>query len=217
MEVTGGFLLLAAWLNYLDGQGIVLLALLACALHEFGHLLALGLLGAGVRRLSITAVGAEMEVDRPLSYGGELLSALAGPLANLAAALTFCRLPGGGVFAGLNLVLACFNLLPAGRLDGGRALACVLAWLLGPEAAHHAGVWIGRLLSGGLLLLGVLLARWGNSVTLLFTALWLCSAGLTVDTGADFRYDRGRKRAGQPRRRGERPAGEESPGSTGQG
>ena len=49
--------------------------------------LGIGLLGAGVRRLSITAVGAEMEVDRPLSYGGELLSALAGPLANFVLAV----------------------------------------------------------------------------------------------------------------------------------
>ena len=33
VEVTGGFLLLAAWLNYLDRQGIVPLALLSCALQ----------------------------------------------------------------------------------------------------------------------------------------------------------------------------------------
>ena len=50
VEVTGGFLLLAAWLNYLDRQGIVLLALLSCALHELGHLLVLRLLGVRVRR-----------------------------------------------------------------------------------------------------------------------------------------------------------------------
>ena len=135
MEVTGGFLLLAAWLNYLDRQGIVPLALLSCTLHELGHLLVLLLLGVRVRRLSITAVGAEMEIDRSLSYGGEVLAALAGPLVNLALALTFCRFSRGWVFAGLNLVLCCFNLLPVGRLDGGRVLRCVLAWLLGPEAA----------------------------------------------------------------------------------
>ena len=48
MEVTGGFLLLAAWLNYLDRQGIVPLALLSCTLHELGHLLVLLLLGVRV-------------------------------------------------------------------------------------------------------------------------------------------------------------------------
>ena len=110
-------LFVATTVNYLDRQGIVLLALLSCALHELGHLLVLRLLGVRVRRLSITAVGAEMETDRSLSYGGEILAALAGPLVNLVLALTFCRFSRGWVFAGLNLVLCCFNLLPVGRLE----------------------------------------------------------------------------------------------------
>ena len=180
-EVTGGFLLLAAWLNYLDDQGIVPLALGFCALHELGHLLAIRLAGGRVRRLSITAVGAEMEVDRCLSYGRECLAALAGPAVNLLLALLLCRLPGGELAAGLNLVLACFNLLPVGRLDGGRALGCFLAWRLGPEAAWRLGRRLDRLLVGGLLAAGILLARVGNSVTLLLTALWLAAGCLRAE------------------------------------
>ena len=175
VEVTGGFLLLAAWLNYLDGQGVVPLALLSCALHELGHLLVLRLLGVRVRRLSITAVGAELETDRSLSYSGEILAALAGPLVNLALALVFSRASWGWVFAGLNLVLCCFNLLPVGRLDGGRVLRCVLAWLLGPEAAWRAGWWLDRLLAGALAALGLALVGAGAGPTLLLTAAWLCS------------------------------------------
>ena len=174
VEVTGGALLLWAWLNYLDGQGIVPLALLACVLHELGHLLAVRLAGGRVRRMSITAVGAEMEVDRALSYGKEALAAAAGPGVNLALALVFCRLPGGGMFAGLNLALACFNLLPVGRLDGGRLLRCLLAWLLGPEAAWRAGRAVDGLLAGGLVLLGGRLLWMGASPTLLLAAVWLC-------------------------------------------
>ena len=67
VEVTGGFLLLTAWLNYLDRQGVVPLALLACALHELGHWAVLRALGARVRRVRLTSVGAEMEVARGLS------------------------------------------------------------------------------------------------------------------------------------------------------
>ena len=120
VEISAGAILLWAVLFYLDEDGLVPLCLLSCALHELGHLLVLRLLGVRVRRLSITAVGAEMETDRPLSYGGEILAALAGPLVNLVLALTFCRFSRGWVFAGLNLALCCFNLLPVGRLDGGQ-------------------------------------------------------------------------------------------------
>ena len=187
VEVTGGFLLLCAWLNYLDDQGLVPPALLFCALHELGHLLAIRGMGGRVRRLSLTAVGAEMEVDRGLSYGQEAAAALAGPAVNLTLALALCRLPGGELWAGLNLVLACFNLLPVGRLDGGRVLRCLLSWLLGPEWAWRAGRWLDRLAVGGLVLLGGALARMGSSLTLLLTALWLF-----------LHLDREPRRAGRP-------------------
>ena len=87
VEVTGGFLLLAAGLNYLDRQGIVPLALLSCSLHELGHLLAIYALGGHAVCLRLSCVGAELRLsarDR-LRPGAQILSALAGPLVNLAA------------------------------------------------------------------------------------------------------------------------------------
>ena len=75
------------------------------------------------------------------------------------------------LFAGLNLALGCFNLLPVGRLDGGRALHCLLSMSIGPAAEGGGGPGPGphRLL----LALGVLLIGWGGSFTLLLVALWL--------------------------------------------
>ena len=142
VEVSAGCLLLLAWLNYWDTQGVVPLALAACLLHELAHYGALRLAGAGVRRVRLTAVGAEMEVEGALSYGGDCLAALAGPGCNLLLALGFCRWERGRLFAGLNLALGCFNLLPVGRLDGGRALYAGLAAAVGPGAA--GAVCIGR-------------------------------------------------------------------------
>lgn len=193
LEVSGGFWLLVAWLNYLDGQGLVPLALLACGLHELGHWFVLSLLGAEVRAVRLTAVGAEMEAARALSYGGEMLATLAGPGVNLALALVFCRLPGGQAFAGLNLVLACFNLLPVGRLDGGRTLRCLLSWLWGPGAALRAGRWLDRALTGGLVLFGALSTCLGGGVTLLLTAGWLFS-GLEWEKTGKRTCHPGRKR-----------------------
>lgn len=171
--VSSGFLLLTAWLNYADRQGILLPALAACALHELGHLLVIQALGGSVLLFRLTAVGAELRLERPMTYPGELLSALAGPAVNLALAAILCRLPAGAFFAGLNLVLGCFNLLPVGQLDGGRALRCLLAMALGPGAADRAGGFLSAILTRGMLAFGSLLLLWTENFTLLLVAVWL--------------------------------------------
>ncbi len=175
VEITGGFLLLAAWLNYLDRSFLVPEAMLACALHELGHYLAIRLLGGDVKIIRLTAIGAEMVLDRPLGYWQEGLSALAGPGVNLLLALLACGWEGGLVFAGLNLALALFNLAPMGRLDGGRVLYCVLALLFGPGLAGWAGRWLDRICTAALLGAGLILAGIGN-FTLLMAAIWLLAA-----------------------------------------
>ena len=86
LAISPGFLVLLGLLFYLD-QGVDLLGagLLACALHELGHWLAIRLLGGRIARLRLTAVGAELALDgtRPLSYGRECIAALAGPASSL--------------------------------------------------------------------------------------------------------------------------------------
>ena len=180
VEATGDFLLLMAWLNYLDRQGIVPMAMAACLLHELGHWAVIRLLGGQISLVRLTAVGAEMVLRCPMGYWQEGVSALAGPGVNLLLALIFCAWPGGAVFAGLNLVLACFNMLPAGRLDGGRALYCTLALLAGPEWAGRIGRCLDGIWAAVLLVCGALLARFGGNITLLLVSLWLLTAALTV-------------------------------------
>lgn len=183
IEVSGGFLFLAALLYYLDADGVVLWALLACALHELGHLTAIHLMGGGVTRLRLTAAGAELHLSavRPLPPGRLFLAALAGPAVNLAAALFSARLARIGLeerfylFAGLNLGLAVLNLLPVGWLDGGRALIS-LADLMGkPEAGHRLTEICAVGFAAALTFFGSLLL-WqsgGRNFTLLITGLWM--------------------------------------------
>ena len=173
VEITGGCLLLLAWLNYLDRDLLLPMALASCGAHELGHLAAVRLLGGDVKQLRLTAVGAELVLDRTLGYWQEGVSALAGPGVNLLLALTCCGLEKGAAFAGLNLVLALFNLLPAGRLDGGRALHCTLALLAGPEAARRAGLWLDGLCTAGALALGLPLAAAERNITMLLVSVWL--------------------------------------------
>ena len=197
VEVTGGFLLLLAWLNYLDRSLLVPAALIACACHEFGHLITIRLLGGAVRGIRLTAIGAELVLARPLGYWQEGLSALAGPGANLLLALACCNISGGLTFAGLNLALAVFNLLPVGQLDGGRALHCTLALLAGPEAADRAGEWMDCLCTSGALAAGLLLAVFGGNITLLLVAFWLLAGCLKrniYDFSRNKACQRGRKK-----------------------
>lgn len=179
VEVSAGFLLLLAWLNYLDRAFLVPQAAAACALHELGHLAVIRLAGGDVKLIRLTAVGAEMVLDRPLGYWREGLAALAGPGVNLLLALVFCSWEWGLVFSGLNLVLACFNMMPVGRLDGGRALSCTLSLLAGPEAAERIGGWMDLACAGAMAAAGAALAGAGGNITLLLVSLWLLGVCLS--------------------------------------
>lgn len=183
LEISGSFLLLAAWLNYLDRQQIVPMALLACALHELGHYWTARALGVRVSRLRLTAAGAEMAVDGTMPYGVEMVVVLAGPGVNLLLALLFCRLPGGQLFAGLNLVLAWFNLIPIRTLDGGRFLRGLLSVWTSLETADCVIRWLNRIFIGLFLCFGLFFACFGGSATLLITSCWLLSSDLRGKSG----------------------------------
>ena len=181
VEITGGALLMLAALYYLDGQGVLPLALLACARHEAGHWLVIRALGGRITALRLTCVGAEMRLSAryPLGYAGQCIAALAGPCANLAAAWAAARTgtEWGYCFAGLNLALGAFNLLPAAQLDGGRVLWCALALLAGQARADRFVPALSAALAVGLVC-GALTLVWqgrGN-LSLLLTALWLLAA-----------------------------------------
>jgi len=189
VEITGGFLLETALLYYLDRDSLFPWAALACTLHEVGHWAAIRLLGGRVVRLRLTAWGAEMRLSaaRPLSHGQMIAAALAGPAANLLLALLSALLARRGLgwrlylFTGLNLGLACFNLLPASWLDGGRALRSTAALLRSEGAGERLadavslGTAVFTALCGGLLL------WWsgGTKFTLLLMGLWLGGMTLT--------------------------------------
>lgn len=163
--MSAGALVLWAALLYLDGEGLALQCLLACALHELGHLLAIYALGGEVACFRVTCVGAELRLSARTRLGpaAQFLAALAGPLVNLGTGFAALALAGEGgwCFAGLSFALAAFNLLPAGGLDGGRALGCLLTPLLGPEGAERALRILAAALAAGLLAGGAALLRAG--------------------------------------------------------
>ena len=174
-EVTPGFLLLMAGLLYLDeGAGLLPWAVLACALHELGHLTAAMAFGGRVIRLRLSAVGAELRLDypRPLSYGRENLVLLAGPAVNLALAIPAFAL-GLRVLAVSSVWIGAFNLLPIPPMDGGKLAANLLGgWLELPWASTALTV-VAAVLAGLLAGVGAIAAAVYGNVTLLLTAAWL--------------------------------------------
>ncbi|MFI7300981.1 site-2 protease family protein [Streptomyces sp. NPDC050121] len=79
-----------------------------------------------------------------------------------------------GWLAGINLLLAVFNALPAAPLDGGRLLRAFLWWRTGDRLRATAGATAaGRVLGWLLIVLGLVVFMRGGG----FGGLWLALIG----------------------------------------
>lgn len=161
---------------------VVVSVLLAAVLHECGHLLLLRRMHVPVEGLRLSALGAEIFArgTQRISYGGELLVTLAGPAANLAAAFAAAAISlhtqweSGYLFAGANVILAAYNLLPILPLDGGRILYLVTAYFFGPMVGDAAAAIVGTACALSLLVLGIYLSVVsGSGMFFLFAAVSL--------------------------------------------
>ncbi len=174
VRLNAGFVLLWALLVYFDDGGWVLCVVVAAALHELGHWVALRCYGRRVTAVVFAVDGVTMRMSTlpPVSWSGELLMVLAGPVANLLLAGVAMR-AGWWQLGGVSLALAVVNLLPAATLDGGRALGIVAERWWGERAARvvqRCGTVLCLLaLLGG----GVYVARetHGRNLTLLCMAV----------------------------------------------
>ncbi len=165
---------------------LLLAALLFAALcHELGHYIALQHLGGWVESIHISAFGAEMRLGNRnrLSYGGEMLTVAAGPIVNIA--LAFLLATAGKwaeffyLFAGAQIVLGLFNLLPVLTLDGGTLIWLLAAWLADPYVADRICKKINLIMIILLLVCGGLLMYYENgSPFLLLGAVGVFWSGL---------------------------------------
>lgn len=172
MRISNGFLLLAAALFYFDrNTDLFVPGLIACTLHELGHITAIRLLGGRVKAIRLTAMGAEMELDgsAPLSYGKEALAAAAGPAASFLVAYAAAGMH-QFLFAGLSMTAGLFNVLPIWPLDGGRVLLCMLYGAMESEKAERVVLLLSFGLMGALFGAGLILFLIYGNPTLSITA-----------------------------------------------
>lgn len=157
--------------------------------HEISHAVVAKRNGLEVGGITLWLFGGVAELKgEPRSPGADLRIAGVGPLVSLLIGVVFgavavaVALAGAsglvvGAFswlAGINILLAVFNLLPAAPLDGGRVLRAALwKWRGDRIWAAIAAARAGRVLGVALIALGLLQFLFGAA----FGGLWLALIG----------------------------------------
>ncbi len=190
--VKPGFLIMLAASVFSLGIDVTLAVILAMALHELGHALAVFAFGGKIDTLRMTLGGLSMEPSfaKLPSYGQEMLCVAAGPAASILSGVLFAflakRYDGLYLLSGVNLSLGVFNLIPVSGFDGGRLFSLFLERALGPAAAVPFVLGADFIAAAFLLYLGVVLFwRSGRNYALLLSLLY--PAGLAVSKTCDSR------------------------------
>lgn len=133
LEVGFSFAAVMTVMLMLDSSGGCAVGLAACILHECGHLVCMLIFRERPRRIRLSFYGMCIETSgAAMSAAQEIVTALGGPLINLAAALMLrCASQADGDAlkraALINLAVGLFNLLPCLPLDAGRALFVIFS------------------------------------------------------------------------------------------
>lgn len=174
LAVHWSFFLLLAWIaedGWQEDRWIglswsvgTLVAFFACVvLHELGHSFTAMHFGIGVRRILLMPIGGMAEFESiPREPLREFLITLAGPAVNFAIVGALMLLAGvppgfpfhpeftadargfGHLLVQANLVMGCFNLLPAFPMDGGRILRAILASRMPYLRATRMAATVGK-------------------------------------------------------------------------
>ena len=181
VRLSPAFVLLLCLLIWLDNGGFTPPFLLACTLHEAGHLSMMRLCGVRLLDCRIGLTGAVLRAEVPTA-ASELLCTLMGPLVN-ASLLFFGRF--WLQFGLANAVLLLYNLLPLYPLDGGRLLRLGLTHWFRPETAFRIERIVSVLTVCALVAAGIFAAvflRLGLSPLLLSAVFLLKLPSLTCQS-----------------------------------
>lgn len=163
----------------LDKSGVGLLGLLACIMHEIGHIIAFILVGNKPKELAFEGGGMKLvKGDNFLSYHKELIILLSGSLVNFIMFFIFYfstdTINNISIFAMVHLVLGIFNLLPINTLDGAKILNIILSKKTNPIFAQKAINSISFIVIVLLVVISVKMCFSNNiNIILVFTSVYL--------------------------------------------
>ncbi len=184
------------WMGVLGAIGLVV----SIVVHELAHSVIARRFGMRIHGITLFAFGGAAEMaEEPPTPTAEFWMAIAGPVTSLVVAALFYGLGLGfeamaapealtaviSYLAGINVILALFNLMPAFPLDGGRVLRAILwGWRQDLRWATRIAATIGGGFGLGLIVLGVLNAVMGNVVG----GMWMALIGLFLRAAAANSY-----------------------------
>jgi Zn-dependent protease len=185
----------------LSGSAGLLMALLlfgSVLLHELGHSLVARSQGINVNSITLFIFGGVASIDQESKTPGQAFQvAIAGPAVSLSLSVLFYLLSQAvsasdlareivSYVAGINLILALFNLIPGLPLDGGQVLKAAVWKLTGNRIKGvRWAARTGTLLGGSAIALGLVLLL----LTGQFGAIWLALIGGFIFRNASA-YDR---------------------------
>ncbi len=175
LDLRASFVALLCACVYFGGGELLAVFLPAAVLHELGHILAARCMGLHIRRLTLSALGAELQlVEKNTSFLQDLLLCVSGPAVNLLLAAACAFLGRFPLFLGANLLLGAFNLLPVLPLDGGNGLFALLSLLTTWETAEGLMRWFSRITALAVAATGLfVLCLDGGKPYLLLLGVWL--------------------------------------------
>lgn len=150
--------------------------------HELAHVVTARIFRLQVKEIEMYPFGGAIKMGSLLELNPthEIVVSLAGPIANIMIATIYValdsRLDIGGhdYFIRANLMLACFNILPALPLDGGRAVRAMLSKEIGLKSATQIMANGGIVLSIFMVASGVYAILNGIlNITIFFIAAFL--------------------------------------------
>ena len=150
-QFSAGFCIMLAFMLLTVPFRWLTAMILAAALHELAHLLAIRLLTGNRSVFRLFSSGARLQLPE-MSCKKELLCALAGPMSGFAL-LGLARWAPRLALCGC--VQSFYNLLPVYPMDGGRAIQCLLKMLCSPPKVLRISRYIAAICKAMILLTGL--------------------------------------------------------------